>query len=275
MEDPDYAHKYAHHTDNVGKTIKQAVDARHLRKKGGLYGSVSGRGEEPFAMGGEIGGFYYPNPYLEERIGLAGLIYESDAPVSGGLLIGARAQTPTRLAPFAGAGVYAGFTPSFESTNDGIDNNTNGIVDEEAEAESEFVGALVPEVGCHYWVTPAWRLTGSVSYYVTSSGPDNNFTMINVSLAKLTSLGDATSRSTIVKRAQDKGWEVGDGVGYGNPTISQYVPSLDTSFDNLQALPPVTGTAETVSYERTSDAPVVSAYEELIETTPGGTEPPK
>jgi hypothetical protein len=58
-DDPDYAAKYPTHTDNVAKTVKQAIDARHLRDKGGVYAAVSGR-DDPTAMGGEVGIFVTP-----------------------------------------------------------------------------------------------------------------------------------------------------------------------------------------------------------------------
>jgi len=215
-DDPDYAAKYSEHTNSVSRTIKQAIDARHLRRKGGIYGAVAGR-DQPGAAGGEAGVFYYPSPYIEGRIGLAGLIYDGDAPVSGGLLAGARLQAPTRLAPFVGIGAYAGATPDFALSEDGLDNDLNGFVDDDEEIETLFVGALVPEAGCHFWLNPAWRVTGSASYYVTTSGPEDNFLMISVSLARLNDLGKISSRRALKNRAHELDWQVGDGPGSDYP----------------------------------------------------------
>jgi hypothetical protein len=209
-DDPDYAAKYPRHTDDVGRTIKQAFDARHLAQKGGAYGGLSAR-DEPFAMGGEAGLFRHPNPYLEGRVGLAGLIYEDDTPVSGGVLAAARLQTPTRLAPFVGIGAYAGMSPEAWLTDDDIDNDFDGYTDESDEADNDFVFALVPEAGCHFWLTPGWRLTGSASYHMTDAGRDSDFPMIGISLACLTDLGIATNPKTLSKQARDRGWQIGDG----------------------------------------------------------------
>jgi len=211
-DDPDYAAKYPRHTENIPRMIKQSMDARHLKEKGGGYVALAGR-DEPAAMGGEIGGFYYPSPFIEGRLGIAGLIYEADEPVSGGLLAGARLQSPTRLAPFVGIGAYVGLTPEIGLSEDGIDNDFDGFVDNRGEVESKFVGALIPEAGCHFWLTPGWRVTGSASYYMTTSGPEDNFLMLNISLARLSDLGSITSPRTLTSRARELGWQVGDGEG--------------------------------------------------------------
>lgn len=216
QEDPDYAAKYPQHTDSVPRMIKQSIDARHLRRKGGMYTAIAGR-DEPGAMGGEVGGFYYPSPYVEGRLGLSGLIYDGPEPVSGGLLAGARMQSPTRLAPFLGIGAYAGLTPSSALTSDGLDNNFDGFIDNDEETENEFVGALIPEAGCHFWLTPGWRVTGSASYFVTTSSSDDNFLMISVSLARLNDLGKTTSKRALTSRARELGWKVGDGPGTNYP----------------------------------------------------------
>lgn len=241
-DDPDYAAKYPKHTDDVGRTIKQAIDARHLVRKGGIYAGVGGR-DEPFAMGGEAGLFRYPNPYLEGRVGLAGLVYENDAPLSGGVLAAARLQTPTRLAPFVGIGAYAGMGDDRRPTKDGIDNDLDFEVDESDEAQSEFVFAAVPEAGCHFWLTPGWRLTGSTSYYVTDAGRDSDFLMFNVSLACLTDMGRVTNPKTLRKHAQDRDWKVGDGpspievANYNAPSEPLKPTPLELSSETIERLP--------------------------------------
>ena len=261
-EDPDYAAKYSHHTDNVGKTIKQAIDARHLRKKGGLYGTLSGQ-DNPVAIGGEIGLFYYPKPYLEERIALAGLAYEDDYPGSGGILFGGRLQSPSRIAPFVGSGIYVGQTPEISLSEDGIDNNRNGIIDDDDEVKQEFIGALVPEIGCHYWLSSKWRLTGSASYYVTTTSSDDQFLMFNVSLARLANPGKATSQRAIVKQAKEMGWQVGDGTGYEEPSTLETSASTESLFEAPQPLPPVISVAveEPIDPEESN---IVPAYAELV-----------
>lgn len=44
--DADYAQQYPRHTDNVAKTVKQAIDARHVRGKRGYYIAGTGRDYE-------------------------------------------------------------------------------------------------------------------------------------------------------------------------------------------------------------------------------------
>ncbi|NOZ41228.1 MAG: hypothetical protein GXP24_13530 [Planctomycetes bacterium] len=218
--------------------IKQSMDARHLKEKGGGYVGLSGR-DAPAALGGEIGRFYYPSPHVEGRLGLAGLIYEGDEPVSGGLLAGARLQSPTRLAPFVGIGAYAGFTPEIGRSEDGIDNDFDGFVDNSGEAESTFVGALIPEAGCHFWLTPGWRVTGSASYYVTTSGPEDNFLMLNVSLARLSDLGSVTSSHTLTSRARELGWQVGDGPSSDDP-LADFQPTPNLAIEKVNLSYPST-----------------------------------
>lgn len=236
-DDPDYAAKYPHHTDDVGRTIKQAVDARHLTQKGGAYGGLSAR-DEPTATGAEFGLFRYPNPYLEGRVGVAGLFYESDnIPMSGGGLAAARLQTPTRLAPFVGIGGYAGMTPEMGANHDNIDNDGDFYIDEGDETEQDFVFAMIPETGCHFWLTPGWRLTGSASYYMPSSGREDDFWMFGISVACLTDLGIATNPKTLSKQAHDRGWRIGDGDSPAHSPAKYDAPSeslvLPSSFEEI------------------------------------------
>ncbi len=253
-DDPDYAAKYPRHTENIPRIIKQSMDARHLRRKGGGYVALAGR-DEPAAMGGEIGGFYYPSPFVEGRLGLAGLIYEADEPVSGGLLAGARLQIPTRLAPFVGIGAYAGLTPEIGLSEDGIDNDFDGFVDNSGEVENEFVGALIPEAGCHFWLTPGWRVTGSASYHVTTSGPEDNFLMLNISLARLSDLGSVTSPRTLTSRARELGWQVGDGP-VGNYSIAAPQPTPNLAIEKVNRPYPST------EYPRIIPIPAVNLAED-------------
>ena len=76
-DDPDCAAKYSNQTGNWVRKAKQAGDARHLERKGGYYTSLSGR-DEPFSLGGEVGKFYYPNPHVEGRTGLAGSVFGTE-----------------------------------------------------------------------------------------------------------------------------------------------------------------------------------------------------
>jgi hypothetical protein len=231
-DDPDYAAKYPHHTDNVARMTKQAIDARHVKGKWGPYAGLAGR-FEPFAFGGEAGAFHYPTSYLEYRGSMSGLLYENDTPVTGGLFGGARLQTPTRLAPFVGLGAYGGFTPEFITNDDGHDNDNDGFVDEAGEENRrDAVFAVVPEAGVHFWLTPQWRLTGGLSYLVTTDGGDD-FLLSTISLARLTGPGGAVTQRGLAQTAAEQGWQVGDGV---NPEELQ-AASAPESTDAAETLP--------------------------------------
>lgn len=183
--DADYAHKYRHHTDSIPRMVKQAIDARHLRGKGGGYVAFAGR-DDPTALGAEVGMSQYGEPWYEGRVGLATLIHDGgDHPFSAGLTGGVRAQTPTRLAPFVGAGVYGGYSAFSNAERDGRDNDKDGLVDEEGEYDDGFAVAIYPEAGVHYWLNHRLRLTASASYYVTNQGRDDDFLFYSVGLAFL------------------------------------------------------------------------------------------
>ena len=226
-DDPDYAAKYPHHTDNVAKMTKQAVDARHVKGKGGPYAGLSGAGD-PFAMGGEAGWFHYPTSYLEWHGGLAGLLYEGEASATGGVTAGARLQSPSRLAPFVGMGTYAGASPKmFEDGPNFMDDDGDGQIDEPDELGKDGVLAIYPEAGVHFWLTPEWRLTGSASYWTALTEKADGFWMWNISLARMTQPGVATSQLGLAAAARERGWEPGDGANLAE-------------FDALQAEIPAT-----------------------------------
>ena len=183
-DDVDYARKYPHHTDNTLKTTKQAIDARHVLGKHGYYAGFAGR-DIPAGAGAEAGVFVYPRSWLEARVGGALLGHDGPEPLSGGGLLGVRAQTPTRLAPFVGIGGYLGWSGFEDASMDNLDNDDDGFIDESGERELDFVVAAVPEVGIHYWITSRLRLTGSADYRFASDGRDADAMYYGVSLALL------------------------------------------------------------------------------------------
>lgn len=198
MADADYAARYARpypEGERYRRMAKQMVDARHVAGKGGAYvaGSASHR-DGPATIGGEIGAFTYPTPWLEARAALAGVVgADADERFPGqdaflGLNTGLRVQSPSRFAPFIGAGTFAGVS-SFDvpAEDDGLDNDDDFFVDEhgEVEDESALFAAVYPEVGAHFWLKPRLRLTGSASYYVTTEGRDHDFWYFGISLSWL------------------------------------------------------------------------------------------
>jgi hypothetical protein len=183
-DDVDYARKYAHHTDEPLRVAKQAVDARHVIGKHGLYGGFAGR-SDPMGAGAEVGVFVYPRSWSEIRVGGALLAHDGEEPLSGGALAGVRLQTPSRLAPFVGMGGYLGWSGFQDVSMDGVDNDDDLFIDESGERELDFVFAAVPEAGLHYWINSRLRLTGSADYRFATDGRDADSLYYGISLALL------------------------------------------------------------------------------------------
>ncbi|MEZ5944135.1 MAG: hypothetical protein R3C18_22310 [Planctomycetaceae bacterium] len=147
---------------------KQMVDARHIAGQSGGTATVSGgASRKAGGIGGELGGVQYVNPWLSVNGGLNGMltITGGDGFALLGVRAGARLQTPTRLAPYAGVGAYAGIGPSskpvpvpanpFEERDDYV---TQGIV------------AVYPEAGIHWWATGRVGVSAGSQYWMTSEG---------------------------------------------------------------------------------------------------------
>lgn len=251
-DDEDYARKYPRHTDNVLKTAKQAVDARHVVGKEGWYAGFTGR-DDPVGAGAEAGLFIYPRSWLETRVGLAALGHEGEHPISGGGLVGVRVQPPTRLAPFVGVNGYLGWVGFADATHDQIDNDDNGLVDEPGETDLDFMTAIAPEVGVHYWLTSQWRLTGKADYLFTSDGRDVDSIYYGVSLAWLF----PGQCSPMKSRPDRRDWNFAEGADTRLPPMPEVEPTanpdasdkaaekLSTAGDVVQeSLEPVTATLD-------------------------------
>nr|WP_236649284.1 hypothetical protein [Rhodopirellula sp. SM50] len=179
MDDPEYAEKYcdgAEKSDVLGK-LKQAADARFQEDATGLFVS-SGVTKRTDADHGlftvDIGAEMYATSFMTARASLMGMGNGDDW--FTGLDAGLRLQTPSRLAPFVGAGVYAGYAKEVVSADDDwIDNDDDGFIDEHGEDDERISGSLAaiyPEVGVHFWWTPRIRLTSYGRYMVTTEGRD-------------------------------------------------------------------------------------------------------
>lgn len=182
LDDPVYYEKYANGAekgDLLGKA-KQALDARHTEDLSGLYfsGGVQQRQNDDHAIfGGELGSESYVENWLTLRGSLATYIGESDDGGTegyGGLDLGIRFQTPSRIAPFVGVGIFNGISRGTESANgDGIDNDDDGAIDERNERRSTVDGwltAIYPEVGLHVWANSRVRVSGFGRYFITTEG---------------------------------------------------------------------------------------------------------
>ncbi len=199
IDDPDYRKKYGRPYapgEKIPRIIKQAVDARHLNDKGGSSIGFAGA-NAPFHAGAELGLFTYGEPWLEGRVALAGLLSEPGEGFFGGVSTGIRIQSPSRVAPFGGIGIFAGYAKrDVVADTDGRDNNDNLIVDEKGELGEKTFGFLsvYPEVGLHVWLTSRCRLTSSVSYHVSTEGRDADFVFYGVALAFLSRTDPAAAQ---------------------------------------------------------------------------------
>lgn len=177
MENETYEEKYSRPYESEGaralpRKVKQAADARFQEEATGVFTSI-GFGTDPDAFGGDLGFSHYNTSWLESHLSLSGLFNEGSEGFNLGGRAGVRIQPPSRLAPFVGIGLFAGFNEyDVIADSDGRDNNDNRVVDEAGELaeKSEFLGSLYPEMGVHYWINPNCRLTTSAAYHVTTSG---------------------------------------------------------------------------------------------------------
>ncbi len=166
MDDPEYAEKYDRpyeEGEKIPRMAKQMIDARHVAGDSGVYVSGLGAGS-PMSAGGELGVFVFPpfeTPWLETRA--AGVVLlNSGGKAAGGLDVGARIQTPSRVAPFAGLGmlVASGHRDIFYLNED----------------DETVIGAVYPEVGMHCWLTSNTRLSAFGRYYVAGNTARNDVT---------------------------------------------------------------------------------------------------
>jgi len=165
LSDPAYRAKYPEwKADDYALQAKQAVDARHIAGGTGVY--LGGAWQsDPAIGGGEIGLFGYPTSWLETRGSLGLVADDSSDQTVGGLNLGLRAQAPSRLAPFAGLGVFGGYSERTEYPPCGCEPETT--VD-------GALAAVYPELGVHFWLSPRLRLTASASYFISTEGRDHD-----------------------------------------------------------------------------------------------------
>jgi hypothetical protein len=184
MQDPEYAAKYSkpYKDDKIPRMAKQAIDARFIEGKSGVY--IGGGGAtEPATGGGEVGIFTYPYSWLETHAGALVLAGTGDQNLFAGATLGMRAQTPSRLAPYFGGGAFAGATASevINALEEGDDDDfplpepENPQNPSKNDDRTDFIAGVFPEAGLHLWLTPSVRLSAGGSYYVTTDGRDSDF----------------------------------------------------------------------------------------------------
>lgn len=190
MDDPEYAQKYcdgAEKGDVLGK-LKQANDARFQEDASGWFvsGGFSKRGDDEDGLVAiDIGREAYFTSFLTGRASLMGMGNGEDW--FTGADTGLRLQSPSRFAPFVGAGLFAGYAKEVvPADDDWIDNDDDGYVDEHGEDKerlSDAIAAVYPELGAHFWWNPSVRLTGFGRYLVTTDGRDSDDWLFGVGIA--------------------------------------------------------------------------------------------
>ena len=166
LEDPVYREKYAEGAskDDILGKLKQASDARHTKF---IDGWVGGGGGGSSFGNLEFGHELYVENYSSTRLSLTGLVGEEASAV--GVDVGARLQTPTRVAPFVGIGAQAGIL-----TIDAAQIVAEIALDTDVDDRSSIRGlaAVYPEFGVHFWPNGHLRLTLFSRYLVTTEGRD-------------------------------------------------------------------------------------------------------
>lgn len=186
MDDVDYEEKYSqpYRDDKPVRMLKQMFDARHVEGKSGITAGA-GFGGSPATAGASAGSFHYPNSWTEVDLALTGLAGTGAHDWFIGPEAGIRFQTPTRIAPFAGAGAFVGGNRySSRADGDGRDNDDDGSIDEFGERRTRYKAfvAVFPEVGVHAWLNGTTRLTANARYYVTEEGRKDDFWYFGLSI---------------------------------------------------------------------------------------------
>lgn len=175
--------------ENVGldrqeqhKAVEEGKEAALAPGRHGSAGMYVAAGANPHfhGAGGEIGGVY--NDYWwEAKAGLA--MYLSGS--GRGLFVGPTAaihlQLPTRLSPFAGVGVFAGY--SERDTGQWDENGEAKVID-------EGFASVYPEVGVNFWLADKIRLTTSATYQITTEGRRHDFWTVGGGIAVLFPTGN-------------------------------------------------------------------------------------
>ena len=165
--------------------LKQSADARFVKGRSAGYIGIAGT-DDPTTLGLEIGGAKYRSASFEQRAGIKGLLGTGDSDLFGGLDLGVRLQSPSRLAPFIGLGTYLGISAFPRSAeDDNLDNDDDGSIDELGETTRHAFAAVYPELGAHFWLKHDVRATLSAQYHISTAGRDHNYWFFGLTFAGL------------------------------------------------------------------------------------------
>lgn len=145
---------------NYPKTLNLSL--RSSAENDALQGEIMAEGGLSRIVSGRFGFSFF----LSEKTGL-----------HGGIEGGVRMNTPGKVSPFVGTGMFLGsWTTDKRAEDDGIDNDKDNLVDEfgEMREETDFLLAIYPEAGLHLWLARSVRLTASYRYYITTHGRNSD-----------------------------------------------------------------------------------------------------
>ena len=179
MDHADYRKKYdqpysGNDFKKWNRMARQMVDARHVANDSGYYigGAGSNFRQNP-AGGAEVGVTNYALPWLSTKVALAGQVNSGAENAFVGVNTAVHLSTPTRVAPFVGAGVFGGVDIASAINTLASDNDQMDV--EETNTRTQFLGAVYPEAGVHVWLNGRTRLSASASYWMTTSSHDREF----------------------------------------------------------------------------------------------------
>jgi hypothetical protein len=170
-----------------------AVETKNVvlapQRHGGIGFYAAGGADPRFSAGGGELGMAVNSYWWDCKAGLA--LYGSGAADDWflGPTAAVHVQLPTRLTPFAGVGVFGGYSRTEGvGPNNGYDDNGNDIIDEYGELTEDSYDAFLsifPEIGVHLWLTDHLRLTASASYHITTEGRNHDFWLVGGGVAIL------------------------------------------------------------------------------------------
>jgi len=155
---------------------------------GGAYVEL-GFGHDPDAIGGEIGCFTNPSVHKEIKASFAFIASENYENIFTGASIGIRFQAGTKIKPFVGAGIFAGYTKKeIKAEDDKEDNDNDGKIDEPGEKKEiidNVMGTVYPEAGVHFLFDDHTRITFAAKYHITTEGRQDDFAIYSAAFSVL------------------------------------------------------------------------------------------
>ena len=217
MDHADYRQKYERpYSDKPLKKwtrmAKQMVDARHVEGDSGIYIGGAGSNFHQNAAGGvEVGVTNYSRPWLSSKLALAGQFNSGAQNAFAGVNSAVHLSTPTRVAPFVGAGVFGGVDVATVINTLDKDGADDAESQDRESTRTQFLGAVYPEAGVHVWLNGRTRLSASASYWVTTAGRHDDFWYYGLGLtfnfgpkARTIQPGDVLREEEFVNRLLDE-----------------------------------------------------------------------